>query len=64
MTAATEVLAPGAAGTTSTAPKSGARLFWDRFKEDKAALVAAVVIAILILLAIFVGPIAEAISGH
>ncbi len=64
MTAATEVLAPGAAGTTSTAAKSGARLFWERFREDKAALVAAVVIAILIVLAIFGGPIAKAISGH
>lgn len=64
MTAATEVLAPSAAGTTSTAAKSGARLFWERFREDKAALVAAVVIAILIFLAIFGGPIAKAISGH
>jgi peptide/nickel transport system permease protein len=64
MTAATEVLAPGAAGTTSTAAKSGARLFWDRFKEDKAALVAAVVIGLLILLAIVGGPIAQALSGH
>jgi peptide/nickel transport system permease protein len=64
MTAATEVLAPGAAGTTSTAAKSGARLFWERFREDKAALVAAVVIILLILIAIFGGPLAKAISGH
>jgi peptide/nickel transport system permease protein len=64
MTAATEVLAPGAAGTTTTAAKSGARLFWERFREDKAALGAAVVIGILILLAIFGGPLAVAVTGH
>jgi ABC-type dipeptide/oligopeptide/nickel transport system permease subunit len=64
MTAATEVLAPGAAGTTTTAAKSGARLFWERFREDKAALGAAVVIGILVLLAFFGGPLAQWISGH
>ncbi|HEX4520764.1 MAG TPA: ABC transporter permease [Gaiellaceae bacterium] len=64
MTAATEVLAPGAAGTAATAAKSGARLFWERFREDKAALGAAVVIGILIFLAFFGGPIAEALTGH
>lgn len=35
-----------------------------RFKKDKAALAAGVVIGILILLAIFGGPLAERITGH
>jgi peptide/nickel transport system permease protein len=44
--------------------RSPRQLFWARFKQDKAALIAAVVIALLILLAIFGGPIAERITGH
>src|SRR3954447_5021571 len=44
--------------------KSPSRLFWERFRQDKAALVGGVVIFILILLAIFGGPAAVRISGH
>ncbi len=44
--------------------RSPRQLFWARFKQDKAALVAAVVIVVLILLAIFGGAIAERITGH
>ena len=44
--------------------RSPRQLFWARFKQDKAALIAAVVILLLVLLAIFGGPIAERITGH
>jgi peptide/nickel transport system permease protein len=44
--------------------RSPRQLFWARFKQDKAALAGAVVIALLIFLAIFGGPLAERISGH
>jgi peptide/nickel transport system permease protein len=46
------------------ARKTPRRLFWDRLKQDKAALAGGVVIVILILLAIFGGPIAASITGH
>src|SRR3954468_1242833 len=48
----------------AVARKTPSRLFWERLRLDKAALVGAVVIAILILIAIFGGPLAEQISGH
>ena len=44
--------------------KTPRRLFWDRFRQDKAALVGGIVIVILIFIAIFGGPIAEHITGH
>jgi peptide/nickel transport system permease protein len=44
--------------------KSPSRLFWDRLKEDKLALGGAAVIGILILVAIFGGPLAASITGH
>jgi ABC-type dipeptide/oligopeptide/nickel transport system permease subunit len=44
--------------------KSPSRLFWDRFKQDKAALAGAVVIVVLVLIAIFGGPLAAHITGH
>jgi peptide/nickel transport system permease protein len=40
------------------------QLFWLRFKQDRAALVGAVVIGLLILIAIFGGPLAERVTGH
>lgn len=40
------------------------QLFWMRFKKDKAALAGGVVIVVLILIAIFGGPLAERITGH
>jgi len=39
-------------------------LFWLRFKRDKAAIAGGIVIIVLILLALFGGPLAERISGH
>ena len=44
--------------------RSARRLFWERFREDKAALFAAVVIALLIFIAIAGGPLAQWASGH
>jgi peptide/nickel transport system permease protein len=72
MTAATEfITGGGAAGdapatqqSLNTEGRSGIRLFWERFRDDKAALVALVVIGILILIAIVGGPIASWLTGH
>src|SRR5690242_11136711 len=44
--------------------KSPTQLFWGRLRQDKAALVGGIVIGVLILIAFFGGPIAEAITGH
>lgn len=49
---------------TTIVRKSPSRLFWERFRQDKAALVGGVVIALLVLIAIFGGPLAESITGH
>ncbi len=62
MTAATDLLSPGGAAFTGT--RSASRLFWERFREDKAAMFAAAVIFLLILVAIFGGPLAAWITGH
>jgi len=61
--APTDISAPvelHAVGSTRT-PR---QLFWMRFKQDKAAFVGAVVIALLIFIAIFGGPLAERVTGH
>jgi ABC-type dipeptide/oligopeptide/nickel transport system permease subunit len=44
--------------------RSGIRLFWLRFKEDRAAVAAAVVITLLILIAFVGGPLAQLLTGH
>ena len=71
MTAATDLLSPGSASTGGppagaevVATRSAGQLFWERFREDKAAMFAATVIALLILIAIFGGPLAAWITGH
>jgi peptide/nickel transport system permease protein len=46
------------------ARKSPRRLFWDRFKQDRAALIGGGVIAVLVFIAFFGGPLAEWITGH
>jgi peptide/nickel transport system permease protein len=48
----------------TVARKSPKRLFWERFRQDKAALGGACVIVLLIFVAVFGGPIAQAITGH
>ena len=63
-------IAPGGAvalpqpHTVSIARKTPSRLFWDRFKQDKAAVLGGIVIIILVGLAIFGGAIASWITGH
>jgi peptide/nickel transport system permease protein len=44
--------------------KSPRRLFWDRFKHDRAAIGGLVVICLLVLIAIFAGVISEQLTGH
>ncbi len=48
----------------SVTRKSPSRLFWERFRQDKAALAGGVVIFLLILVAIFGGPLASNVTGH
>src|SRR4051794_13193878 len=73
MTAATEfITGGGAAGSeapvqeksSATEGRSGIRLFWERLRDDKAALIALGVIGILILIAFVGGPIASWVTGH
>jgi peptide/nickel transport system permease protein len=61
-----EVTAGGAIALPAVpiARKSPSRLFWERFRQDKAALAGGIVIALLILIAIFGGPLATSITGH
>src|SRR3954451_4838224 len=56
--------AAAAAAPVVVARKTPAQLFWERLRLDKAALVGAVVITVLILIAIFGGPLSESITGH
>ena len=46
------------------ARKSPSRLFWERFRQDRLALAGGVTIVLLVLIAIFGGPLAERITGH
>jgi peptide/nickel transport system permease protein len=64
--AAVDVTTVEAAAATDLAVVgySPRELFWLRFKRDKAAIAGGIVIIVLILLAIFGGPLAERISGH
>jgi peptide/nickel transport system permease protein len=64
MTAATDILHPAGTGAGLSEGRSAARLFWERFRDDKAAMFAASVIILLILIAIFGGPLAAWITGH
>ena len=48
----------------TVARKSPGRLFWERFRQDRAALAGGVVIVLLVLIAIFGGPLAESVTGH
>jgi peptide/nickel transport system permease protein len=64
MTGATELLSPGATTVAAFRTRKPMGLFWERFKEDKAAVVAACVIGLLVLIAFFGGPLAQWITGH
>jgi peptide/nickel transport system permease protein len=74
MTAATtDLLSPsgavagpesGSGDTARDVGRGATRLFWERFRRDKVAVGAAIVILILILIAIGGGPLAARITGH
>jgi len=44
--------------------KSPKRLFWERLRQDKAALFGGVIVVLLVLLAVVGGPIAAWVTGH
>lgn len=44
--------------------KSPSRLFWERLRQDRAALAGGVVIGLLVLVGLFGGPLAASITGH
>ncbi len=62
VTSATESLRSG--NETQIASRTAFQLFWARMREDKVALFGGIVIALLIFIAIFGGPIASAVTGH
>jgi peptide/nickel transport system permease protein len=64
MTAATDLLSPASPAGPTFAGRSASRLFWERFREDKAALVGATVIVLLVVIAAIGGPIAAWATGH
>jgi peptide/nickel transport system permease protein len=57
-------VAPAAIELAEFSGKSPRRLFWERFKQDRAAIAGAVVVVLLVLTAIFGGPLAAAVTGH
>jgi peptide/nickel transport system permease protein len=59
--ASDELLAPAEA---QYAGRSAWRLFWERFREDKAAMFGLVTVILLIAIAIFGGPLAAWVTGH
>jgi peptide/nickel transport system permease protein len=61
LTSVSEALRPAQGEVAS---RTAFQLFWSRFREDKIALFAAVVIFLLIFIAIFGGPIAQKVTGH
>jgi peptide/nickel transport system permease protein len=61
VSAAPVVVEPGEEVSSSA---SSWRLFWERLREDKLALVGGITICLLVLIAIFGGPIAAAATGH
>jgi peptide/nickel transport system permease protein len=62
MTVAPEAIQLAPAVTTSG--KTPGRLFWERFRTDKAAILGGVVIVVLIAIAIGGGAIASRVTGH
>ena len=50
--------------SASVEGRSPRQIFWMRFRQDRAALVGGIVVAMLLLLAIFAGVISQHIIGH
>jgi peptide/nickel transport system permease protein len=61
LSAAADALSPG---PITFASRSASRLVWERFREDKAAVLGAVVIVVLIVIAAVGGPLAAWATGH
>jgi peptide/nickel transport system permease protein len=62
MTSAPELLHSG--DEAQFASRSAFQLFWARLREDKVALFGGIVILLLVLVAVFGGPIAATVTGH
>jgi len=56
--------APVALRGAVIARKSPSRLFWERLRQDRAALAGAVVVFLLVVIALVGGPLASRITGH
>ena len=54
----------GAADLSAIRGKSPKRLFWERFRQDKAAIVGGAIVLLLVLVAIAGGPVAAHVTGH
>jgi peptide/nickel transport system permease protein len=57
-------VAPAAIELAEFRGKSPRRLFWERFRQDKAAIAGGVVVILLVFIAIFGGPLAAKVTGH
>jgi peptide/nickel transport system permease protein len=57
-------VAPAAVELVEFGGKSPRRLFWERFRQDKAAVVGGTVVLLLVLVALFGGPLAAKVTGH
>jgi ABC-type dipeptide/oligopeptide/nickel transport system permease subunit len=57
-------VAPAAIELAEFRGKSPRRLFWERFRQDKAAIAGGLVVLVLVALAVFGGPVAAKITGH
>jgi ABC-type dipeptide/oligopeptide/nickel transport system permease subunit len=57
-------VAPAAIELAEFRGKTPRRLFWERFRQDKAAIAGGFVVLLLVLLAIFGGPLAAKVTGH
>jgi peptide/nickel transport system permease protein len=57
-------VAPAAIELAEFRGKSPRRLFWERFRQDKAAIAGGLVVLLLVAIAIFGGPLAATVTGH
>jgi peptide/nickel transport system permease protein len=57
-------VAPAAIELAEFRGKSPRRLFWERFRQDKAAIAGGLVVLVLAFIAVFGGPLAAKVTGH